>query len=235
MFAQVMADFDDRVREVDLYFQALLALDNDEIAIVNGTGPQVLPPGGLPPTDWGRMLKGAAYLILYNLVEAFVRRGFQEVFESIKNEGLCGIELTKLLREQWIMQKNRKVKAYDGSPKVYMEIANEIVAEIAEKKVAHLSRVHLPFSGNLDADIIREVFRNHGVAHATPPAAKGGQALTTVKKKRNALSHGDESFVECGRALTAKDLSDAKGEIVLFMRSILQNLEQFAVNKSYKL
>jgi hypothetical protein len=233
MFVQVKADFDDRVREVDLYFQVLSALDNDEIAVIKGTGPQVVPLG-MPPADWGRMLKGAAYLILYNLVEAFIRRGFQAVFESIKSDGLSGTDLTQLLREQWVMQKNRKVKAFDGSPKVYMSIANEIVNEIVNKKVAHLTRAQLPFSGNLVAAEIREVCRLHGVSHTTPPPAKGGAALMTVKQKRNALSHGDESFVECGRSLTAADLVKAKDEVVLYMRSILKNLDDFATSKSYK-
>lgn len=234
MFAQVFADFNDRVREVDLFFQVLSALDNDEIAVVNGTGPQIVNPG-TPPADWGRMLKGTSFLILYNLVEAFIRRGFQAVFELIKNDALCGSELTELLRVQWVMQKNRKVKAFDGSPKVYMEIANDIVTDIVGKKAAVLSRDHLPFSGNLDADIIRSVCDLHGVDHTVPPAAKGGSALANVKKKRNALSHGDESYVECGRPLTAADLVQAKDEIILFMRAILQNLEQFANNKGYKM
>ena len=40
--------------------------------------------------------------------------------------------------------------------------------------------------------------------------------------------------LECGRPLTAADLVKAKDEIVLFIRSILQNLETFATSKSYK-
>jgi hypothetical protein len=234
MFAQVIADFGDRVREVNLYFQMLQSLDNEEIAVVRGRNAQVVPPG-LPPPDWGRMQKGAAYLILYNLVEAFIRRGFQAVFDCIQSDGLCGIELTELMREQWVMQKNRVVSAFDGSPKVYMTIANRIVMEIASKEVAQFSGDHLPISGNLDADLIRKVCSLHGVSHATDPAAKGGAALTTVKQKRNSLSHGDESFVECGRVLTVADLVTAKDEIVHFVTNILTNLERFATSKGYKL
>ena len=233
MFAGVMADFDDRVKEVDLFFQVLAAADNGELAAIPGIGPQILAVGALP-TDWARMIKGTAYLILYNLVEAFIRRGFQAVFDAIKNDGLCGTDLTDLVRDQWVMQKNKKVSAFDGSPKVYMRIANEIVTDIATKKAVLLRRDHLPFSGNLDADVIRDVCISHGVDHATSPAAKGGSALTTVKRKRNALSHGDESFVECGRPLSASDLIQAKTEIVLFMRNILQNLEKFVITKGYK-
>jgi hypothetical protein len=233
MFAQVNLDFDDRVREVDVYFQVLQGIDNDELTVIQGTGPQKVPIGQ-PPADWGRMLKGTAYLILYNLVEAFVRRGFQAVFESIKSDGLHATQLTELLRTQWVMQKNRKVNAFDGSPKVYMKIANDIVTEIADNRVAQLSRDHLPFSGNLDAVQIREVCFSHGISHDTPADARGGAALTTVKQKRNSLSHGDESFVECGRTLAADDLVQAKNEIVAFIRGILQNLETFATNKDYK-
>lgn len=234
MFAQVFADFDDRVREVDLYFQVLSALDNDEVAIIKGTGPQQVAEGA-PPSDWGRMLKGAAYLVLYNLVEAFIRRGFQTVFDAIQNDGLCGVELTELLRAQWVMQKNKVVKAFDGSPKVYMGIANEIVNEIIGKQTAALVHNHLPISGNLDAAIIRQVCDLHGVGHQTPPAAKGGISLETVKIKRNALAHGNESFVQCGQFLTAATLVVEKNELVIYIRSILQNLEQFAIAKSYKI
>ncbi len=233
MFVQLLADFKDRVREVDLYFQLLSAIDNDEILVGKGSGQQVLPIGVMP-SDLDGIFRRAAYLVLYNLVEAFVRRGFQAVFDSIHADGLCGIELTELLRTQWVMQKNRKVKAFDGSPKVYMEIAIDIVGEIIDKTSAKLHRDQLPMSGNLDADVIRDVCMRHGVDDQTPAAAKGGSALTIVKKKRNSLAHGDESFSECGRQTTAAQLLVAKDEVVLFIRGILHNLEKFATSKSYK-
>jgi hypothetical protein len=233
MFAQVLADFEDRVSEVDLYFQILSALDNDEIVVAKGSGPQILPIGRMPQ-DGDSMLKGAAYLVIYNLVEAFVRRGFQAVFDAIHADGLNGVELTELLRTQWIMQKNRTIQTFDGSPKVYMEIAIEIVGEIISKKSARLNRDRLPMSGNLDADLIRDVCVRHGVDYKTPPAANGGSVLTIVKKKRNSLAHGDESFSECGRQATAAELIAAKNEVILFIRGILHNLEKFATSKAYK-
>ena len=59
-------------------------------------------------------------------------------------------------------------------------------------------------------------------------------ALTIVKKKRNSLAHGDESFSECGGLTTAGELVDTKDEVVLFIRGILSNLELFATTKAYK-
>lgn len=234
MFAQVIADFDERVKEVNLYFDALLSLENAEIAVIPGTSGQVLPVGK-PPAEWASMLKGTAYLILYNLVEAFLRRGFQELFDSIKADKLCGADLIEDLRTQWIAQRNRKVKAFDGSPKVYMEIASDIVKEVIAKQAAAMSHAHLPITGNIDADVVRRVCSDHGVTLTVPPEARGGAALVTVKVKRNALSHGDKSFAEAKRNLVARDLLSAKEEIVFFMRSILNNLETYSNAKSYKI
>ncbi len=233
MFAQVLTDFDERVAEVDLYLQLLKALDNEEIVIAAGAGPQVLPPG-TPPEDCGRMLKGAAYLVLYNLVEAFVRRGFQTVFDVIRGESLCGADLTEHFRRQWMSQRYRRIQAIDGSPRQYMDIADEIIQHMLERKTASMGHRSLPISGNIDADAIRDVFGLHGVDATTPPETRGGDSLKLVKAKRNALAHGDESFVECGRHVTVKDLVEAKDEVVLYVRSILGNLQLFTETKGYK-
>ena len=233
VFPQVIADFEDRVKEVDLYFQLLLSLENEEFAIVAGMGRQVVPVGK-PPADWASMLKGAAYLVLYNLVEAFVRRGFQAVFDAIRNDGICGSDLIEVLRNQWIAQRNRKVKAFDGSPKVYIGIAGEIVREVIAKQAASMSHDLMPIVGNIDADIVKKVFSDHGVEFKVPKAARGGVSLATVKAKRNSLAHGVESFVEAGRNAVATTFVIEKTEVVLFMRSVLDNLEKYSTAKSYK-
>lgn len=233
MFEQLLSEFEDRVREVNLYFQVLAALDNDELSIVAGTAGQFAPEGA-PPGDWGRMLKGASYLVLYNLVEAFVRRGFQQVFDTIKSDSVCAADLIEELRVQWIEQKNRTVKHFDGSPGVYMNLAHELIEDIFSKNRVALHRDRLPVSGNLDADKIRTICHLHGVDATVPAAAKGGASLEIVKKKRNSLSHGDESFVEVGRNLAACDLSKSKDEVIAFMRGIIENLEKFAATKSYR-
>ncbi len=230
MFADVMDAFEERVREIELFCDLLVAVEFDAVAYVDEGGTQIQPV----PQDWGPMLKGSLYLVLYNLVEAFIRKGFEEVFQAIKSDQLCGIELTATLRNQWIVQKNRVVKPLDGSPNVYMKIANSIVDEIAKKTVAALRKDLLPYGGTLDAEKIRKLCHAHGVPMAVDSAALGGAALVTVKSKRNNLAHGDESFAECGRQVTAADLIKATSEIVLFMRGVLSSLETFTNGKQYR-
>ena len=92
----------------------------------------------------------------------------------------------------------------------------------------------LPISGNIDATVVREICKLHGVSSKVEKNAKGGEALGGIVKKRNSLAHGDESFEEVGRQFVAADLVLKKQEIVLYMRGILRNLEKFAKSKKYK-
>ncbi len=227
------SEFEERVREIDLFFSLLQAEENGEIAVTNNGTQQVFPVGRMPP-DCGKMLKGTAYLLLYNLVEAFMRRGFQEVFNAIEVDAISGAELSSELLAQWVEQKNRKVKPFVGSPKLYMEMTVEIVSDIVLGKTAKLHRDRLPFSGNLDAAVIRDVCSRHGVTHVTTPASRGGDALATIRINRNLLAHGDESFANCGGNVSLTVLSTAKTETVQYMRDILGNLEAFTAAKRYR-
>lgn len=234
MFAQAIADFDARVAEIDNYFQMLQSYENGELKIVSGIGRQIVAIG-TDLTEWSKMLKGGAFLVLYNLVESTIRRGFQSLFDTITSDGISGSGITELIRKQWIMQKNRRVQAFDGSPKIYMQIADEIVTEIINNTAVKMRSDRLPISGNLCDTVVRAVCDSHGVSHWSPAAANGGAALTNVKLKRNALAHGNESFVDVGSTVSAGDLVAAKNEVVLFMKSILQNLQAFATGRAYAL
>ncbi|MCY2966392.1 MAG: MAE_28990/MAE_18760 family HEPN-like nuclease [Planctomycetota bacterium] len=233
-FVTLKSDFEERVKEVNLFFDVVAAEENVELTVVKGIATQVLTVGPMP-ADWARMMKATGYLVIYNLVEAFVRRGFQAVFDAIKNDSLSVGDLIVEIRKQWTIQRNRAIKTYDGSPKLYMDLSHDIVEEIVTKQVAHLSREKLPFSGNIDADVIRKTCFKHGVPFQSSAPAKGGSQLEIVKVKRNALSHGDESFEECGRHATAQEMIDIKTETVQFMRDLLASLEKFSTTKAYRI
>ena len=89
-------------------------------------------------------------------------------------------------------------------------MAAQLIDHVMNKLVIELDEEALPISGNLDARQIRDLCSSHGIAHTTPQNAKGGRALLTVKDQRNALSHGDLSFSECGRQFELVDLRRIK-------------------------
>lgn len=58
-------------------------------------------------------------------------------------------------------------------------------------------------------------------------------ALEKVRKKRNALAHGDESFSRCARDLTISDLGIIKDTVIRFISEIVEGMEKYCNEKQY--
>lgn len=229
MIDVVIDDFERRVGEIDSFFLLLQTVEQGAYSV------DAAALGGRPvPGDWGAILKGAAHLVLYNLVEAFTRRGLESLFGRVQDEGLSPLELAAGLRAQWVGQRLRRVDIYSASPKTYHDRTQELVQHIVEAATADFSADDLPFSGNLHPNEIRRVCQMHGVTVASPPEAKGGMALEMVTNKRNALGHGDESFAECGRQFTVAQLVEAKDRLTHFVRGVLGCIKRACDEQSYR-
>lgn len=57
--------------------------------------------------------------------------------------------------------------------------------------------------------------------------------LEKVKKKRNSLAHGDESFSVCARDLTISDLETIKDTVIQFISEIVVGMETYCDEKQY--
>lgn len=182
-----------------------------------------------------RILKANFFLLLYNLVEATIRDGFTAVYEAIDADGCSVRQLSPALRRIWIDLEYSRLKPSTAHPNSYRELGRKLVQSVADDVRATLDVSALSFAGNLDARAIRKVCDEHGVSHKTLKRAKGGEKLLIVKNKRNALAHGDESFVECGRDFTVSQLGEIKSETVLYLRAILRNIDAFTQKKAYRI
>ena len=88
----------------------------------------------------------------------------------------------------------------------------------------------IPMGGNLDAREIRRICSVRGISQQ----ADQGEKLRVVKSERNALGRSDKSFGECGREYGVSDLERIKDEAVVFIRKILDNMNQYLVRKRYE-
>lgn len=181
-----------------------------------------------------RILKANFFLLLYNLVEATIREGFAAVYTAIETEGCSVRQLSLPLRKIWIDFEYSKLKPSTAHADSYRELGRKLVNDVADDVRATLDVEALNFGGNLDARAIRKVCDDHGVSHKTVKQAKGGEKLLVVKTKRNALAHGAESFVECGRDYTVAQLGEIKHEATLYLRAILRNIDKFTQKKTYR-
>jgi predicted phage tail protein len=90
------------------------------------------------------------------------------------------------------------------------------------------------FSGNVDAQKIKEIAQHYGFSTDTEARrTKNGADLLTVKYNRNQLAHGWESFGNIGREKNAPELLEIQKRVVRYLKEILQNIEKYLNNQEY--
>lgn len=225
MMLSVYFDFDQRVKEIELYFVALKALD--EKPLQSSDEPYF-------NSEFIKILKANTLIMIYNLVESTVIRGITEIYDKIKEEKLTYSDVNTKIQKIWFSFKFRQV--YDPLSHFisYQEQASKIIDSILNNKIIELDRKATSISGNLDAKKIRNVCVEHGISFVASPESRGGIQLETVKNRRNELAHGSSSFAECGRDLTYQDLNQIKDETICFLKGFLESIQSYYDDEKYR-
>ena len=219
--------FDERIQEIDLYFEALKELDQGNT--------EHLGISHYFDSEFIKILKANTLLMVYNLVESTVMGGILEIYDKLKQEGLTYSGVRKEIKDIWFAYKFRQVYDQQAHYNSYRDKAIEIVNSILTGEIIELDRKATAISGNLDAQQIRNVCHDHGICFTPEAGCRGGVVLETVKDRRNDLAHGTLSFAECGRDYSIEDLVKIKEETVLFLRGLLNGMKQYYDGKQYKL
>ena len=226
----LLAQFEDRVGEIDSYFEFLRLVVVEKAKLAYGS--EKKEAEGIDG-ELAKILKANAFLLLYNLVESSIRDGLQRIYEAIAKERLTYERLRKELREVWVqhMVLPDAQRTAENSTKRVMDLIDKVVAdELVEFDVKFIS-----LAGNVDAAKVRKLADRYGFSHRTTAKTQGGAVLVDVKRERNNLAHGYKSFAECGRDLTYKSLLTTKNQAILYTRQILKNMDDYIGSKHYKL
>ena len=171
--------------------------------------------------------------MIYNLVESTILGGIVEIYDVLKQNGINYRQVRREIQDIWFSYKFNQVYDKNAHYNSYREKAAEIITSILEDRPLVLGRKATQISGNLDAEMIRQVCTEHGIIYHVDPGCRGGFALTDVKEKRNNLAHGTSSFVECGRNYTITDLKKTKDETILFLSGILNGMQDYYSQQLY--
>lgn len=183
--------------------------------------------------DSVKIMKATFFLLLYNMVESVFRSCLSELYERIGSESRSMSEINYMYRKLWVRQRFGKLDATSANQQHYREVVHDMICQILDGYSYTPDPRSLPISGNLDARQIRSILQDHGVSHAVHYRASGGSNLVTIKNKRNALAHGDISFSECGREYTPDDLKVIMKESIVFLKSVVRNVERFIGKDGY--
>ncbi len=227
----VLDDFDERVAEINTYFESLGDLEQPNARLVFEGDNHDLEKE--IDREWVKTLKATSFLLIYNLVEAAIRSALGSLYETMKSEGCKCEDLREEVRSVWIDQQFRGIDRHSASLRTYQDTAKELVSHVVNQVVVAMDSQHLPTAGNLDAEKVRVICHRLGIPVETPPDALGGADLATVVAQRNHLAHGVLSFRECGRAFTVDQLRETKEQAVVFVRGILENIQKYIAEKAY--
>lgn len=225
MMQAIFDMFNERINEIDFYFDALSVLENERDARV--------AEKNYYDDRFLKVLKANTLLMIYNLVESTVMGGILEIYDKLKQEGHTYTSVRKEIRDIWFAYKFHQVYDPNSHFNSYKSKALEIVNSILMGEVIELDRKATAINGNLDAKQIRSVCKEHGISFSVDEKCHGGAVLETVKERRNDLAHGTLSFSECGREYSIQDLVDIKNETVLFLQGLLRGMKEYYEAKAY--
>lgn len=221
----VLADFEKRVSEIELFFKHLenLEVKGALLYFPNRIRRKTQPHNN----ELIKVLKANVFLLLYNLAESSIKQALTEVYDTISSEQLVYQNVIDEIKKIWIAQKHDNFRN-KGTENIFVAI-NQLANEIIDIKFDSAKVI----SGNVDSRKIREFSIIHGFSDNTHRNAKSGNKLHLVKTQRNNLAHGTISFAECGRNYGIGQLRDTKYEVILYLRNILRNIDRYLRKRKF--
>ena len=219
--------FEERKAEIEFYYSILKDIDSSNGRI-----------NTIDNARFERILKSNFLLMLYNLIEACITTGFVEIYEAIQNHGNTYVELISEFQRIWSDYKVGVPSESTANQGTYKKIVRGILDDILANRPLEFETTDqikftkniLQISGNLDARAIRELLNEHKITF-TDQTDK--PKMLIVKRKRNQLAHGEESFGNSARDYTVSDLEDFKDEVLGFIKAVLDTMKEYYDNKRY--
>ncbi|MCK5537247.1 MAG: hypothetical protein KAH84_05105 [Thiomargarita sp.] len=221
-------DFDKRKDEVENYFSFLVILGDHENTRLKYKKDDNLVEEKIPD-QLRKILIANGFLLLYNVIEATVRHSILEIYYAIEDNGISFEQLSESLKKIWVEQSTDNLKEGNFKQDTLRDSILDITESILTKETILLSKDKLDFSGNLDAQKIRELATKYGFE-----IPSNGRNLVTIKNKRNRLAHGEQTFYEIGKDFSVGDLANFKNETMDFLSDVINKIEKFISNKNYK-
>jgi hypothetical protein len=183
-----------------------------------------------------RIMKSNFLVMLYNLIESCVKKGFEEIYEVLEAENIPYVQASYALRDIWSNYEISKAERSNAKDETYGKRVKNILERVISNAPVALSKkvIETMASGNLDALKIRELLRKHDISF-TETNVGDKHRILTVKTKRNSLAHGDESFDEAARDLTLDDLKNIKSEVLIFIADAIKGIENYYSKQLYRL
>jgi hypothetical protein len=178
-------------------------------------------------------LKASVVLMLYNAVESTVTKSLERMHEILIHKNLkfddCNENLKELVAVYYEKAKDKSPNIHNKIPfilRFYDYIRSMHSFELSYKE---LSKFYSLYSGNLDSKSIISILGKYGVGFQEKTSE-----LRTIKKNRNSLAHGEQTFEEVGRDLPTPQLESMKVKTFEYLEKMIDVIEKYINNEEFR-
>jgi hypothetical protein len=169
--------------------------------------------------------------MIYNSVEHAVREALVALRSDIEASGRDFESVIVFWREE-IIRANFFERLQQGTN--HVDFLKDVTTFIPGKlEWRNNTKSDLPFAGNIDHEELFRFARRIGYRWVPPARSLGGSDLQLVRKMRNDLAHGHESFEVVGAQFTTQDIIDKFERIRHFMLSYIRMIERYRARQLY--
>lgn len=217
----LLDDLSEREREIDEYFKLIKFVNDQTLSNSNGQQFEVNPL-------LIKTLKGAVFLLLYNLIESTMREAISAIHDSISssNHGYDDIRV-ELQKELWKRARNNNITLDD----IVCETSSGVSLGFHK---ATFNPKNL-FSGNITRDEIKKIAKVYGFSERTDARKTAkGERLVEIKNNRNDLAHGNKTFSQVGAVNTITELEELTSTVIHYIYEIVDNIMDYVDNRNYR-
>lgn len=232
----VREEFDKRVIEINLHFEVLECLEFDKPKLVAFDTNENKHREILIDSKRINIYRANSFLLLYNLIESTIYNSIVSIFDSIKDGNVKYFDMITEVQKYWLnnLYKHDEKKRKETIIETFMSIAIQIFNDTIS-----LASSEINYGGSLDAKTIFETAKSMkikvGNVHRIYDERVHGQALLSIKQKRNWLAHGEKSFSEVGANTTFPQLDDAKKHVIIFLEEFIKSVDDYIQHQEYKI
>lgn len=179
-------------------------------------------------------LKSGFVLMLYNLMEATLTNCLEEIHNSFSEKNYKYNDLSEPLQKLWLSYQIKKSSGDDKKNHIHafynsLYFESEIVFSYSDYTN---KKQNPPFSGNVDLDELNHMAKLYGL-NLEIEKNTFEKELKKIKERRNKLAHGELSFDESGRTLSAPYLNVLRKKSVIAMYILIKTTEEYLKKQKY--
>jgi hypothetical protein len=217
----LLEDLSKREKEIEEYFKLIRFINGEVISNESEEQFEVTPL-------LIKTLKGAVFLLIYNLIESTMREAISAIHDSISSSshGYDDIRVS-LQKELWKRARSNNITLDD--------IVSETTSGVSLGFHNATFRPKNLFSGNITREEIKKIARIYGFSERTDARKTAkGERLEEVKNNRNDLAHGNKTFSQVGASNTISELEELYDTVIHYIYEIVDNIMEYVDNKQYQ-